>query len=113
LSTKKQKQRLPCEVASGKLPLTFLARLLVKYGYVPFEVAGLSEAEVRTQLVTDMLMEIHSVQAYVGLWRGSTIVPEPERRLVADTVQEACEDVMLPWPEIEKNLSLCMRRGGS
>ena len=56
---------------------------------------------MRARLVTDVLMEIHSVQAYVGLWGGSTLVPEPECRLVADTVQELCGDAMLPWPETE------------
>ena len=70
LEHKEAEAETACEVASGKLPLTFLARLLVKYGYVPFDVVALSEAEIRTQLVTDMLMETHSVQALCGFVEG-------------------------------------------
>ena len=60
--------------------MTFLAELLRSSGYVPFDTAGLEAATIITELCSDILEEVAKVQAYVGAWRGSTLVVEPARR---------------------------------
>ena len=42
------------------------------------------------------------MQAYVGAWRGSTLVAEPARQGIAEATEEICRDAVRPWPVIDK-----------
>ena len=86
----------------NELPVTFLAELLRSSGYVPFDTAGLEAAAIITELCSDILEEVAKVQAYVGAWRGSTLVAEPARQGIAEATEEICRDAVRPWPVIEK-----------
>ena len=41
------------------------------------------------------------MQAYVGAWRVTDVVPEPERRLVTDTLHDVVSEMVEPWPQDE------------
>ena len=84
------------------LPVTFVAALLQRYGYVPFDTRHMTEQEVHDELCRRILEEIGSVQAYMSTWRSTTAVPEPERKTVDDTVLDVCSQVVQPWPQIDK-----------
>ena len=88
--------------AEDTLPIAFLAELMKKYGRVPFDTAGMDEQTVLHTLCMQILEEMNAVQAYVNAWRGSAMAQEPERHLVADTLQDTVSNLVKPWPEIEK-----------
>ena len=99
-----QESRSADDKASGEaaLPLTFLAKTLHKYGRAPFDTLGMSEVDVVDALTVHILEEIHAVQAYVNAWRGTAMAPTMDRHLVADTLHETVEELVKPWPEIER-----------
>ena len=86
----------------GALPTAFLATTLHKYGRAPFDTVGMSHAEVVDTLTMHILEEIQAVQAYVNAWRGTALAPSVDRHLVADTLHETVEEMVRPWPEIER-----------
>ena len=85
------------------LPVSFLARRLIDLHCVPFNVAGTTQDVVLAQLVEQIWEEVHCVEAFVSAWTGSTCVPQPERRLLADCIFEECARVAEPWPTIERD----------
>ena len=96
------------------LPVPFVAELLHKYGRTPFDTTGMKAEAVIDTLCMHILEEMKAVQAYVNAWRGSAMVQEPDRHLVADTLHDTVSTLVMPWPEIEKkNLFLCMKMEGS
>ena len=110
LSPEEQEQRRrrareddPAEVlAEGELPVTRIAELLQRAGYVPFDTAGMSDPEIARQLCEDILGEVAKVQAYLASWKGSVVIAEPERQGVSDEIADVCDAVVHPWPVIEK-----------
>ena len=82
--------------------MTHVAALIQTAGYAPFNTTGLADDVIRTQLCEDILGEVAKVQAYLAAWKGSTLVAEPERKGVAEEIEEVCEHAVRPWPVIEK-----------
>jgi hypothetical protein len=98
----------PCTAASEEspseaLPVPFLAALVQRYGHAPFPTSGLSRADIEARLCEAILEEVSAVQGYVNAWRGTAVVPEPERHLMSDTLCEVAEKHVGTWPQVERD----------
>ena len=93
----------PVEDAPMLLPVVFLAHRLYELGAVPFDVSSLSTDEVHAQLIEQIWEEVHSVEAFVTAWTGSTVLPKPEERTLGDHIVEDCTVAVAPWPTIERD----------
>ena len=101
-------EKLPAEArrlaeeSAPELPVSHVAALIHIAGYPPFDTTGLTEEVIRNQLCEDILSEVAKVQAYMAAWKGSTLVAEPDRKGVAEEIEEVCANAVRPWPVIEK-----------
>ena len=93
------------------VPVAVLATRLQDLGHVPFDTSGACREDVHAQLVQQIWEEVHSVEAYVSTWSGSTCVPQPERHLLSDTIFDVCSQVVQPWPTIERDPTLPHEEG--
>ena len=95
--------RRPAPETPMLLPVTFMARRICELQAVPFETTGLTSEELHAQLVEQIWEEVHSVEAFMTAWTGSTVLPKPEERALGDHIVDACTDAVAPWPTIERD----------
>ena len=98
----KERRREEDREREGELPVKHIAELMRVAGYVPFDVAGLDAETIATHLCDDIFGEVAVVRAYTDAWRGSVVVPPPERQAVAEEIAEICENAVHPWPAVDK-----------
>ena len=90
------------ETAIPTLPLSFLAHFIRERCVLPFHIAARRAEDIEAELEERIPEEHRAIHAYVRTWQSSGAYSLDPSKPVQETWEERVQDVIYPWPTIER-----------